>query len=230
MRGPALTLKARDVVDAARTIGRSQGYLRTRQALDRFLILSSHHENVGELLRQSLGEFSRLLPNDGIGVMFDGTWTAQGSVPPEEALPELLRFVGPVCAGRIWATHALSQKLPTSADYSERVSGMLAIPLSQTGSDCLLFFRKEWVHTLNWAGNPDKTYDTGPHGDRLTPRKSFAIWKETVEQRSRQREPETRRPSPDRQRLARTHTQARCFGARLAAATIFRTPRPYPLS
>lgn len=156
----------------------------TRQALDRFLILSSHHENVGELLRQSLGEFSRLLPNDGIGVMFDGTWTAQGSVPPEEALPELLRFVGPVCAGRIWATHALSQKLPASADYSERVSGMLAIPLSQTGSDCLLFFRKEWVHTLNWAGNPDKTYDTGPHGDRLTPRKSFAIWKETVEQRS----------------------------------------------
>lgn len=154
----------------------------TRQALDRFLILSSHHENVGELLRQSLAEFARLLPNDGIGVMFDGTWAARGSVPPDEALPELLRLVGSSCAGRIWATHALSLKLPEAAAYSERVSGMLAIPLSQTGSDCLLFFRKEWVHTLNWAGNPEKTYDTGSLGDRLTPRKSFAIWKETVEQ------------------------------------------------
>jgi light-regulated signal transduction histidine kinase (bacteriophytochrome) len=60
------------------------------------------------------------------------------------------------------------------------VSGVLAIPLSQTGSDCLFFFRKELVQTLNWAGNPDKTYETGPLGDRLTPRKSFAIWKETV--------------------------------------------------
>lgn len=156
----------------------------TRQALDRFLILSSHHEDVGELLRQSLPEFSRLIPNDGMGLMFDGQWTAHGSSPPADAIPELQRFVGPVCEGRIWATHALSQRLPSAAAYSDRVSGMLAIPLSHSGSDCLLFFRKEWVHTLEWAGNPEKTYETGPLGDRLTPRKSFSIWKETVERQA----------------------------------------------
>ena len=36
------------------------------------------------------------------------------------------------------------------------------------------------MQTIEWAGNPDKSYATGPLGDRLTPRKSFAIWKETV--------------------------------------------------
>lgn len=152
----------------------------TREALDRFLILSSHHEDVGALLHQSLDEFSRLLPNDGIGVMFDGKWAALGTAPPPEAVPGLLDFVRDVSEGRIWATHALSQKIPEAAPYSDRVSGVLAIPLSQTGTDCLLFFRKELVQTLDWAGNPEKTYETGPLGDRLTPRKSFAIWKETV--------------------------------------------------
>jgi light-regulated signal transduction histidine kinase (bacteriophytochrome) len=130
----------------------------TREALDRFLILSSHHEDVGELLRQSLHEFSRLLPNDGIGIMFDGKWTGLGATPPDAAVPDVLDFIRTVSDGRVWATHALSQKLPEAAAYSDRVSGVLAIPLSQTGSDCLVFFRKELVQTLNWAGNPEKTY------------------------------------------------------------------------
>jgi light-regulated signal transduction histidine kinase (bacteriophytochrome)/CheY-like chemotaxis protein len=153
----------------------------TREALDRFLILSSHHEDVGELLRQSLREFSQLLPNDGIGVMFDGKWAGLGTMAPDDARSGLLDFIRTVSEGRVWATHALSQKFPEAAAYSEKLSGVLAIPLSQTGSDCLLFFRKELVQTLNWAGNPEKTYETGPLGDRLTPRKSFAIWKETVQ-------------------------------------------------
>ncbi len=152
----------------------------TREALDRFLILSAHHEDVGALLRQNLQEFARLLPNDGVGVMFDGKWTGLGATPPEDAVAHLLDVVRVASEGRVWATHALSQKVPEAAAYSDRVSGLLAIPLSQTGSDCLLFFRKELVQTLDWAGNPEKTYDTGPLGDRLTPRKSFAIWKETV--------------------------------------------------
>ncbi len=156
----------------------------TREALDRFLILSSHHEDVGELLRQSLREFSELLPSDGIGVMFDGNWASLGTAPSAEMMPGLLEFVRDISEGRVWATHTLSQKMPEAAAYSDRVSGLLAIPLSQTGSDCLLFFRKELEQTLAWAGNPEKTYETGPLGDRLTPRKSFAIWKETVKAQS----------------------------------------------
>jgi light-regulated signal transduction histidine kinase (bacteriophytochrome)/CheY-like chemotaxis protein len=112
--------------------------------------------------------------------MFDGKWTGLGATPPEDTIAHLLDVVRIASEGRVWATHALSQKVPEAAAYSDRVPGLLAIPLSQTGSDCLLFFRKELVQTLDWAGNPEKTYETGPLGDRLTPRKSFAIWKETV--------------------------------------------------
>ena len=65
---------------------------------------------------------------------------------------------------------------------------VLAVPAAQSQTsqtaDWILFFRQEQVETLNWAGNPRKTYKTGPMGDRLTPRTSFALWKEDVRNRS----------------------------------------------
>jgi signal transduction histidine kinase len=41
------------------------------------------------------------------------------------------------------------------------------------------------VGTVSWAGEPTKTKAYGPLGDRLSPRKSFAAWTETVKGRSR---------------------------------------------
>ena len=49
-----------------------------------------------------------------------------------------------------------------------------------TPRDCLIFFRREVARSVNWAGDPNKVYDEGPNGPRLTPRKSFELWQETV--------------------------------------------------
>ncbi|MDU1695206.1 MAG: HWE histidine kinase domain-containing protein, partial [Bradyrhizobium sp.] len=45
---------------------------------------------------------------------------------------------------------------------------------------CLIFFRREMLRSVNWAGDPHKTYSEGPLGARLTPRKSFELWQQTV--------------------------------------------------
>lgn len=150
-----------------------------RRALDRFLQSASHQTDVDEILASALPEFQKLLACDGVGLWMKDRWTAIGTVPPSGEEAELARFVGETSDGRIWATKSLSTDCP-EADYPEIVSGVLAVPLSQIPRDFLFFFRKERLQTLNWAGNPEKTYDVGPLGDRLTPRKSFAIWKETV--------------------------------------------------
>ena len=83
-----------------------------------------------------------------------------------------------------FATHRLAERLPAAADYAAAASGALAVPLSKLPRDYLFFFRKEQVQTLDWAGDPNKVYATGPLGDRLTPRTSFDIWKQTVERQS----------------------------------------------
>ncbi len=46
--------------------------------------------------------------------------------------------------------------------------------------DCLIFFRREILRSVKWAGDPNKSYAEGPLGPRLTPRKSFEIWQDIV--------------------------------------------------
>lgn len=151
-----------------------------RRFLDKFLQTASHHTDLGALLRLSVAEFKAMMACDGIGLWLDGVWTSSGMAPPEEAILALADGIGANGGNRIWASHNLVTEIPSAADYAESVCGVLAIPVSQRPRDYLFFFRREMVQTLNWAGNPEKSYESGPLGDRLTPRKSFAIWKETV--------------------------------------------------
>lgn len=156
-----------------------------RAALDQILKASSRQESVPELLANSMQEFASMIECDGVGLWIDGKWSALGSTPPAESVPELLDHLAEKGEGSIWASHRLCDDHPPARAYCPEASGVLAIPLSQRRKDYLFFFRKEFEHTLNWAGNPNKTYSTGRFGDRLTPRKSFAIWKETVKNQSR---------------------------------------------
>lgn len=156
----------------------------TRLSLERFLQVASAHHNVEDLFAQSLPEFKTLFSCDGVGLWMNKKWTGLDATPAAQHIEPLIRFISGISDGQIWATHALSQAFPQAAEYYELVSGIMVIPLSQIPRDYLIFFRKERLQTLDWAGNPQKTYETGPLGDRLTPRKSFAIWKETVHRQS----------------------------------------------
>lgn len=72
-----------------------------------------------------------------------------------------------------------------SAIDSNGVAGLLAIPISRSPRDYVVLFRSEMVRSVRWAGDPHKTAVYGPNGPRLTPRESFAEWKELVEGRSK---------------------------------------------
>jgi chemotaxis family two-component system sensor kinase Cph1 len=58
--------------------------------------------------------------------------------------------------------------------------GLLALCFDPVAGSWLLLLRKEQVETINWGGQPEKIYSHGPNGPRLTPRGSFALWRETV--------------------------------------------------
>ena len=157
---------------------------RAREALDRFLREATRSHATDELLRAHVADFGALVPCDGVGLCLQGEWVTRGLCPPTAALPGLARFAEGVADGRIWATHQMSGAIASAESYAATVSGVLIVPMSQRPRDFLFLFRREVVETLEWAGNPEKTYETGPLGDRLTPRRSFAIWKETVHRHS----------------------------------------------
>ncbi|MGE0054980.1 MAG: HWE histidine kinase domain-containing protein [Hyphomicrobium sp.] len=159
---------------------RADATRRARHTLDEILASTGFNEPTEEFLRQSLPKLNSVLNSDGVGLWMNGTWSAHGSTPPSSVVPMMASLIREVGRDEVWATNALQAHLPSAAEFADAAAGVLAIPLSLTQPDFLFFFRKEKLQTLNWAGDPNKTYTTGPHGDRLTPRKSFAVWKQIV--------------------------------------------------
>ncbi|KAJ7070009.1 hypothetical protein C8F01DRAFT_1114955 [Mycena amicta] len=70
------------------------------------------------------------------------------------------------------------------SDGLDVIAGMLYVPLSSEGKDFICFLRKGQLRHVHWAGNPNLKHNAPPEA-MLEPRKSFAIWSETLSGRSR---------------------------------------------
>lgn len=61
---------------------------------------------------------------------------------------------------------------------------MLYHSLNNDGSNCIIWFRPETKVEINWGGDPNKSIVKDANG--LHPRKSFALWQEIVDCRSKE--------------------------------------------
>lgn len=132
-----------------------------------------------------LDDLCRLVHCDGMALWLDGRLTLRDATPSASDVHTLIRLLRDKDTHAVFATHDISALLPAAADWSEKAAGMMAVPLSRAPRDYLIFFRKEEAKTLVWGGKPEKLAKVGPLGDRLTPRKSFEAWEETVRGQSR---------------------------------------------
>lgn len=129
-------------------------------------------------------ELSGIVACDGHGLWVNGAITLQGATPTREEFTGLVRFLNRTAASQAYATDEIGRFHEPGRDFTERAAGMLAVPVSRTPRDFLVFFRSEVARTVTWAGNPEKPASPGPNGVRLTPRKSFEAWREVVRGRS----------------------------------------------
>jgi len=132
------------------------------------------------------------IQSGGAAVYHHGEWFTTGDVPGRSELTALAEWLQPALSSavtqpqRVYATDRLSEVYPAAAAYAEVASGVLAVPLSRAARHLILWFRPAVARTVTWAGNPaDSPTVLGPHGPRLTPRSSFALWQQSVAARSR---------------------------------------------
>ncbi len=124
------------------------------------------------------------IPADGIGVVINGHIALAGAAPDEDAFLRLVRELNRTAAGQVYATDRIADFLPEAEAWAASAAGMLALPISRSPRDFVVLFRQEMVRAVRWAGDPHRPKEYGPNGDRLSPRKSFEAWTETVRGRS----------------------------------------------
>ncbi len=130
-----------------------------------------------------------LIQADGVAVFVDGDYSEIGHTPGHTAVQSLLSQLDARDEGGVFATDSLRKSFPDTANSHGEIAGMLALSVSRSPKDYILWFRREVVETVTWAGNPAKAVEVVDGTEKLTPRGSFAAWRETVRGRSRPWQP-----------------------------------------
>lgn len=136
--------------------------------------LVSHHPNLLDFIQA-----------EGAVVCTGSEFRSLGQVPDEAFLTSLVAWLAATMEQEVFATDALPRLFPAAEAVAQVASGILAIAVSPSQQHYLLWFRPEVVQTVNWAGDPSKPVEVQEDGaPRLSPRGSFALWKETVRGKS----------------------------------------------
>jgi two-component system, chemotaxis family, sensor kinase Cph1 len=123
----------------------------------------------------------------GIGgaVLIRGDATVySGNTLPPARLAALTAWLAERTGSDLFVTDSLAKLNPAFIDIADVASGVYAWHESNTW---FLAFRGERVQVVDWGGDPAKAAEE--RGGRLSPRGSFALWREEVRHRSEPWEP-----------------------------------------
>jgi two-component system, chemotaxis family, sensor kinase Cph1 len=119
----------------------------------------------------------------GAALFHDDEILTTGEVPSTPELRSLLQWVDEQPRGSTaettFACSSVGRAHAPLGSLTPTACGVLGVRLSHSRPDWLMWFRKEQLHTITWAGDPHKPMD-GDDPLRLSPRRSFAAWSEIV--------------------------------------------------
>ena len=115
----------------------------------------------------------------GAALFYGGEIQTSGEVPSTPELRALLQWVDSHEHDGLFSCSAVARMHPSLNSLTSTASGVLAVRLSTSSPDYLMWFRKEQLLTVTWAGDPTKPL-VGNDPLDLSPRRSFAAWSEIV--------------------------------------------------
>lgn len=153
------------------------------KALVNALTLLHENENFIEACHHS-PSLLQLANAAGAVIYYNGTLYKNGLVPEDRELIRLFEFLSANYANKGLDTDRLLDIYPDAGAISKFAAGIIYHSMGSGNGDGILWLRQEKIETINWAGNPDKAILPNEDGVRLSPRKSFELWKEIVKDKS----------------------------------------------
>ena len=132
-------------------------------------------------MRGVFPELLRFARAGGVAIVADDRVLTYGDTPDEESIADIVGWLEQQGHGdEVFHTDALSVLYRGAARLKRNASGLMAMPISRVHKHYLLWFRPELVHTIEWAGNPHEKEAAPGTLVQLTPRTSFAAWREEI--------------------------------------------------
>ncbi len=117
----------------------------------------------------------------GVAIIFENQLKTIGEVPSDEEILELAEWLKETSDESVYYTHRLSEIHSPARKYKNIASGILACNISKELGEMIIWFKPELSTTVKWAGDPDKSAMMAENGLlSLSPRKSFEIWSQVV--------------------------------------------------
>lgn len=125
-------------------------------------------------------ELLRFARAGGVAVVVDDRILTYGDTPDDKAIRALSTWLAVHGHTELFHTNHLAGAYPPASALTGVASGLLALPISRIHQHYLLWFRPELVQTVEWAGNPHEKQAPPGAPTQLSPRQSFAVWRETI--------------------------------------------------
>jgi light-regulated signal transduction histidine kinase (bacteriophytochrome) len=131
-------------------------------------------------------EVLRAVGATGVFLAYEDEILTAGDVPATADLRSLIDWISkqPKDNG-VFASSTVACELKEFEGIVGTAAGVLAVDLSKPCCEYLVWLRGEQVHEVRWAGNPHKAALPGNDPRELSPRRSFAVWTESVRLKAR---------------------------------------------
>lgn len=148
-------------------------------------LLRSPHM-IAEVFLKNKNSLINLTQSQGLAVCLDQTIHLLGKTPSQQQVKTLINDFLNYHQQEIFFTDSLPSVYPSAENFQETGCGILSISLFLTHHTYhLIWFRPEQSYEVQWAGNPDDVSVVNINDiPQLTPRYSFALWKESVKNKS----------------------------------------------
>ena len=149
--------------------------------LDQSMIeLVAHDGDWPKALFENAKGFLQAFDATGAVLTYDGEFVSIGSVPDERHIGELTEWLDRAVSDPVFQTAKLASEHPELNAVSDVAPGVLATRISSVAGEYLICFRPEKIRTIVWGGDPRKPVETGDSVSDISPRHSFAQWRELL--------------------------------------------------
>lgn len=129
-------------------------------------------------------EILELCNASGVAIVFKNKVYKSGLTPDDDEIQHLAGWLALYTGHGKLHTEKLTELLNEDNKLCSRASGIIYHSLDREHNNCIIWFRPETRVEVNWGGDPKKSIVKDANG--LHPRKSFRLWQEIIDCRSKE--------------------------------------------